>query len=431
MQHINHRFSYFIDNYILLLAERFGIPLSTEAPSERSGGDDVDDIDGSGLAKWEQVAECVREALSRPKTAEERQALLHVDVSMLDAKVCRGRLQYLIWQAERSVEGGVGERIKGKESPSFSVFNITRDSLRDKIQGIYASVRDRLPSTIAPRRNHNGNSTGPAVQSGSQGDKDVMDYDSDGDGSEGSLHVVDVVLPTEAEARRNRVVAEARDDLLSKIQKMQLDFFEKHRRWVDVPFDFDTAPNDGSGPEETSPQSDSTGLSKSAAREALENGTPTRLPPSSEMPEPTMRNELAGESDGRKLDPIMSLFNALREDRRVGRPPRPSQMREEDYEKQYVHASTMPSAPAGFPNALDGQTIRRFNGRPSTESVRTPEPEKPANEPLPIKNTISNGGAVTHEGRAPQLRANRWNVVEYDGEDSSESESSTDVECVT
>nr|CCC93670.1 conserved hypothetical protein [Trypanosoma congolense IL3000] len=430
---LSHRFSHFIDHYILLLAERFSAPLNTSTlPADN---DNVTDVH---FERWEHVAQSLQEVLRHPKTDDERRSLLHIDLNHFDAKVCRGRALYLLWRAEKGRVVNGKAPVGGKHSAhSYSRFDITRDSLRDEIHDIYSSVRARLPDTFVPRGGYRSKQSNSAAFVNSKDEINPMDTESDS--SEGSLHVVDIVLPSEAEVNRERVVAEARDALLKKVQEMQADFFDKHRRWIDVPFDLDPIPvgkktfSDSSATRQTAlPVTDTDAMPKSAACEALEKRTGTQPAPVNEDLVGLPREGSAEASRGGGTEPLFSLLDALRRAHRVDRPLRPSQMQEDDYKKQYEGASSIaqPSIHSltGFVGGAPPGPIKDPPAEPSHSSQLKGQRKQclhnVSGKPDDGNTGVTGSGGSVSDPVAPPVRANRWNVVEYGGESDSESEDS-------
>lgn len=183
-------FAPFVDNYIVILAGRHGAPIQV-GPFPRQF-----------QSQWHAVAVAVQESLRHPQTDEERLQLRHIEANFFTAEVCHHRASYLLWRARK-------ERSQRKVVSSF---DITRDSIGNEIAEIYQSAKDRLPSI----RND--------------------DSDDDDDGTVQSVHVFS--NKTKEEVARDQKIAEAEDDLMRKIQELQVEFFDKHRKWVDAPVTF-------------------------------------------------------------------------------------------------------------------------------------------------------------------------------------------------
>ncbi|KAG8348748.1 hypothetical protein TRVL_00440 [Trypanosoma vivax] len=390
------RFTDFIDQYILLLALRFGASLEVDV------ADEVEELE-----QWKNVALCVQDVLRHPKTEEERCALRHVDVDNFNAHVCRGRAMYLQWESWRRIDGLSQDKAVGchTQISSPSAFDITRDSLHDEVQRIYASARARLPSTFSSRESaialaNNGDFL-DSLRATKSDTMALAGSASESSSSAGDIEVVDVPLPSEEDARRNRVFAEARDALLTKVQEMQSEFFAKYRRWVDVPFDFDFISFDGKSGDEMSVGCSGRGTTGRGA------GSEVDLPPEKAATESkaaahvgrsTAFNGMShvplpgAPDDSRRAnasDAVSALFEALRCEVNVSRPPRPSQMREEDYCARYADMSAQ--CKSGVP--------------PKTQSPKSQCPHPHGDNTVCTLNTLP-------------TRLNRWSVVEYEGENS-------------
>ncbi|RNF05846.1 hypothetical protein TraAM80_04313 [Trypanosoma rangeli] len=416
-------FSSFIDNYILLLAARFNAPLDAASIS----GCEHDE-------SWEKVSHCVRDVLLHPKTEAEKREVAHLDASLFDAQACRGHALYFQWRLQEEA-ATAATTIRGSAPPSErlqstkkiarghsshavapSSFDITKDSLRDEVERIYTTVRMNLPSTLNLPLPSNEAATNCCDDD--DGDVRLAD-DGEGDEEEGNdevLAAVDFALRTKEEVDRDLTIAEARDVLLTKVQQMQAEFFAQHRRWVDVPLDMVLAPVpkkvvDRSMSELTTDAKavDSQSLSKSALREA-HMATNFSAALQKRMTSSAATENAAGSSVGPGVDSPTLLLEALRRSVHVNRPPRPSQMREEDYEADYrdVVDAISPSKDISMEarydiyqktNLIGGSRMPQENSRLIDDATRS--------------TTVSIS------------RANRWKVLEYDVEADEASDNTT------
>ncbi|EKF27752.1 hypothetical protein MOQ_008517 [Trypanosoma cruzi marinkellei] len=415
MPRFSQGFSDFIDHYILLLAARFHAPL-----------DAVSFFEGDPDEPWEKVARCVRDVLLHPQTEEERREVAHVDLSLFDAQLCRERALYFTWRlredaandaTKSAAAAGASARIQSTEKMSGkpkghaaapSQFDITKDSLRDEVERIYTAVRKNLPSTFGLRPPGNGasdNSHGNDDGDVQLGDRSNSSSSDDDDGE--SLDAVEFTLRSEEEMKRDVAIAEAREALLAKIQEMQAEFFAQHRRWIDVPVDIDVVPTHGKavdgGVPELQPDvkaADHQPLSKSAMREALA-AAETPAVSQKKKTTSTAKGDVAESPLNAGMASPAHLLEALRRSIHVNRPPRPSQMREEDYEADYGDVVTAPFI------GEDIRTEKKFDMYQKISQVN--DSRVPQENSLPRDSLKGN---VTFQ----TTRASRWSIVEYDGE---------------
>ncbi|EAN92140.1 hypothetical protein C3747_73g28 [Trypanosoma cruzi] len=414
MPGFNQGFSAFIDNYILLLAARFHAPL-----------DAVSFFEGDPDEPWEKVAHCVRDALLHPQTEDERREVAHVDFSLFDAQLCRERALYFTWRlreeaandatksaaaAGASARIQITQKMSGKpknRAAAPSQFDITRDSLRDEVERIYTAVRKNLPSTFGLRPPENG------AANNSRGNDDVGEQlgnsgtDEDDDDDDEALDAVEFSLRSEEEMKRDVAIAEAREALLVKIQEMQAEFFAQHRRWIDVPFDIDVVPTHGKAVDGVVPElppgakaADHQPLSKSAMREAL---APAYTPAVSQKKKTTstVKEDEAESPLNAGIASPAHLLEALRRSIHVNRPPRPSQMREEDYEADYGDFANAPFSSEGIRTETEFGIYQKIN---QVNDSRVPQENSLSRDSLK--------GNVTFQ----TTRASRWSILEYDGE---------------
>lgn len=314
----------FIDHYIILLAARFS------AEKERDGGD-----------RWGCVAGALQHALAGPCPASDRAALRSLDPQAFTAGVCRERARYLLWRARQEGTAGAAET-RG--------YSVLRDSLADEVSAIFAAARARLPTIHLS-------------------DSDDDDEDSDGAVPEVQEHTRRTAdgatfVRTEAEERRNRDLAREREALLSRVQALQAEFYQRHRRWVDVPEDLlDDTP-------------------AAAATRAEEEAERAQL-----------LAALGGRADagarsshsGAGADALESLRRAVH----VNRPARPSAMSDDAIEQLYA-SSAIPA-------------VAHRGGTPGRASTAGSAPHTASKETAP-----------------PQTRGSRWQIVEYDEDDDGE-----------
>lgn len=187
----------FVDNYIVVLAARYGAQVTSQ-PFPRA--------DATQREAWNQVSKGVCAALMHRGAfdSSERQELMHIDPLSFSPEVCHHRASYILWRSRREATGDA-RAIKQKPSR----FDVTRDSLSAEIHEIYESARSRLPT---------------------------IDRDDDDEADEGVVEPIHIYASKTAdELARDQRIAEAEDELMRKIQELQVEFFGKHRKWVEVP----------------------------------------------------------------------------------------------------------------------------------------------------------------------------------------------------
>lgn len=475
MTSFDDTFSGFLDHYILLLAARFKAPIHTWNGRTTSGL-----IDDPASTAWTMVSRCVQEVMnaSSTQTPSERQQLKHVDVALFTPQVCRERAMYLQWRIQKeerarkeskktrkSKKGGEEEANGGPSS-----FDVTKDSLSNDVMSLFDAVRRNLPSALLER------DSGSDSDSDTDEDNnlDVVDVDlarkrvaaaakKGGEVSAFYLQagtIVDVPMRSDEQVKQDREMAKARDAMLSKVQDMQTDFFNKYRRWVDVPADLMDAPPvmtmpigraDGPEPRPVPPLNaghplhhhTSSSLPSASVGRTTHSHPP---PPHSQVETPTTPPSGFGSAATATTMPsdASEMLQELKRRMNVDRPSRPSAMTDEGIEAMYANSAppppmdvhlpggpfsssrpdstltgktTMPpstsssSPTASPPQALrgSGAAVSRFGGQPS------------ASAPVPhsgtASSTSSNVHKVTKETAAPTVagrRAGRLQVLEYD-----------------
>lgn len=365
----------FVDNYILILTARFGAPLS---------GDD-----GGEHPAWSLVSEAVQAALAGPRTDAERRQLANVDLGVYSPRVCRGRALYLKQneaqchsEAAAPVTAPVGNssgaarRLDGESS-----FDITHDSLRGDVSLIYAAVRRQLPSAALDA----------ADDSGGGGETEVE--------RDAGLSVFDVFVPTPEEQRRDAALAGARDEFLSQVQRLQAAFFEKHRRWVDVPADLLDAP-----------------VPAQSGRRANGTAGAAQVKASAEEEERAMLLAQLHGSDGECRPSAADAVAALRRSVHVGRSaPRPSAAggaadRDDTVARMYQVSKAVPAQGLGnlTLRPADSITTRGHEGATAAE---------PAKKQLAGSEKQPGTAAAPAAAPAGGSRRDRWQIVEYDDDD--------------
>lgn len=357
-------FSSFIDHYILLLSARFNAPIHTWTGRITTRANAADD---PSFAAWRLVSRSVQDVLSSTgtQTPQEREQLKHIDPGMFTPQVCRERAMYLQWKIQKTAAdrkqrrdpGALEAKKKAASSPGTaankpSTFDVTKQT--SEISDLLKAVRNQLPSV-------------------------AVDSSSDDDGDDGeveafflqSSNIVNVPMRTDDQVQRDLEVSTARDAMLAKIQDMQAEFFEKHRRWVDVPANVLDAPPAVSSPSNARAQSQA--AAAASAKETSE------------------------------------LLQELRKHVSVQRPSRPSAMSDEAIEKMFSN-SLPPASP------MEGVTL--------VPHPREPSPRLPAVQPQqqpPRTSPMTSNGNQVHkvvkETPAPDAarrRADRWQIKEYD-----------------
>ncbi|KPA79938.1 hypothetical protein ABB37_04990 [Leptomonas pyrrhocoris] len=253
-------FSTYLDHLILLLAARF------QAPLEVSTEELLTPVNGSAVTDpWELVSRTVQLNLCSPQTEQERLYTRQLDVHNFSAAVCRERARYVQWKLsadqKRSRDERCSTQISTPAVPSASAapvttlaaasaksavavggnastFDVTRDSLQRDVSALYALVRQSLPSALdddtadveSDEENGQATATASAIPVAS-----TTTTTTTAAPSPFAAQVHEVVVRTAEERHRDEQAARARDEFLSQIQALQSVYFNKYRRWLEVP----------------------------------------------------------------------------------------------------------------------------------------------------------------------------------------------------
>lgn len=329
-------YSDFLDHFILLLAARFHAPLHTwDGVRHPLLGSDA-------TVAWQLVSRNVQLLLSAQacQTSAEKQELKHVEPHFFTPRVCRERAMYLKWkiqkQKERRRKNRAGKQeCDASDSPMLrsalsdpsrtvgghSSFDITKDSLTEKVTSLYDAVRQHLPSSLLEdsESDDDADEEEEEEEGAVDGDEEkirgvvpslppVEDVDRSGnpgqqkDSNEKESHecsepteaaghqegglffrpptfhvspltttgnherregsgkdaaattsaiapadeamtsfeqeknnIFRIPMRSDAKIERDKVIAQAKNAMLAKMQDMQARFFHEYRRWVDLP----------------------------------------------------------------------------------------------------------------------------------------------------------------------------------------------------
>ncbi|KAG5464637.1 hypothetical protein LSCM4_00077 [Leishmania orientalis] len=423
----SNSFSTYIDHLILLLAARFHAPLNVSVEDPLPSGVNAP---AESQSPWELVARAVQQALRAPQTEQERRLVRQLDVHLFSASVCRERARYMQWKLQEI------PRLRGDQqqlSPSSRMlaadaankssavaasptaagqpYDVTRRSLHEEVRSLYALVRQSLPSTLGD------------TESGDEGDAQAPAslVQSAAPASEPSVFasVREVFVRTPAERERDEQVARARDEFLSEVQALQSAYYDKYRRWMDVPESILDPPPyarkqlANANGAASAPESDS-GSQRAASREALGAAAPLSLHLTAQA---NRINGSAAADGSERLDTLASVFRQIQ----LQRPLRPSAVPDDLLERMYcVHAeseeglenrssasdwrSSVLSAFTSMPPSLAGASADTIVA--GAVSAAPPSPQPP-----------SSAAAARKDTAPPASRRGRWQIVEYDDDD--------------
>lgn len=457
MSSFDDSFSTFIDHYILLLAARFRAPIHTWVPNCTSSHGKPSTVDAASMS-WAMVAKNVQAMLvcSAAQTPSERQQLKHVEVRFFTPQVCRERAMYLQWKLQKEAKKKepaptAKDKVSGTSAPPSS-FDVTKDSLANDIRDLFEVVRQQLPSAVLET-----SSDDEASEEDSSSGDDAKPVDVDelwksskkGGHNSGdkvsALHlqaknIMNVNVRSDEQVAKEREIASARDAMLTKVQAMQVEFFSKFKRWIDVPLEMTSAVKAaGEEKEEEAAKGRSTSPFASPPTQQHSKKLPSlsqRSAPSTSSSRPTAPSEAS------------EMIEALRQRFRssASRAHRTSMPNEEEQEEQGVYFRYRPSAGVGEKALGQGLPYPPFPGGddldlpPDSPYVLPYKPRQGpvAGEPNEVKLSALPGGGgprgmgtagprvpiagknvftVTKETPAPKLegrRAERARIIEYE-----------------
>lgn len=444
-------FSAYLDHLILLLAARFHAPLELSVdellPSAAQSP-------ATAQSPWELVAKAVQQALCTPQTPQERRSVRQLDPHHFTAAVCRERTGYLQWKlqetrrhrrAARATEShpavatppnasgpGAAAAPAVKEQP----YDVTRDSLHNDVLTLYALVRQSLPSTLG------------GADSDSDADDDVAGAAPPPSAAAAESifsGVQDVHVRTPAECERDAQVARARDEFLSQVQALQSVYYDKYRRWMDVPASVldPPPPQPAQSSASTAPAPAQDAEEERAALLAALGGA--AAPPSSQQVAPVLSRRSSGPAARAGVPPAAAVATVLRQVR-LQRPLRPSAVSDEALESMYhTQAASSPDAAiVGAPvqrpqQRLGGASLAR--GGASAPSAAPSHASSVARAPSSASSTAAADASCTEAADAaasvtptpptatirkdtapPASRRGRWQIVEYDAADDGDDE---------
>jgi hypothetical protein len=235
------------------------------ADSSSDDGEEDPEVADTELQRlrWESVANGVRAAVAAYDTARARERALvdsrndaapsrrshHPSVELvasLSGPVCQQRGRYLIWRRAKQAEEAAEQRRRERQvlkasrkgGKPVSTFNVARgDNLGSRIDQIMRDATKNLPTTLG-RNQRYGVADACGGSSGSESDDDVDDVAA-GEAVEIYQPPAHCVMNEEDVARR-AAMHQSEDELLQRVQRMQLDHYERFKRWIDVdPLDFE------------------------------------------------------------------------------------------------------------------------------------------------------------------------------------------------
>ncbi|KAG5465376.1 hypothetical protein CUR178_00079 [Leishmania enriettii] len=420
-------FSTYIDHLILLLAARFHAPLNVS----------VEDLLPSGVkapaesqSPWELVARAVQQALRAPQTEQERRLVRQLDVHLFSASVCRERARYMQWKLQEiprrrgdeqqlspssrmlpADAANTSSAVAASPTAAGQPYDVTRRSLHDEVRSLYALVRQSLPSTLDDSESSDeGDAHAPASL-----------MQSAAPASEPSVFasVREVFVRTSPERERDERVARARDEFLSEVHALQSAYYDKYRRWMDVPASILDPPPyarkqlaNANGAAlsgaEAAPERDS-GSERAASREALGAAAPLSLHLTAQA---NRINGSAAAEGSERFDTLASMFRQIQ----LRRPSRPSAVPDDLLERTYCAHAESEEGPGNRSSASDWRSsaLSAFTFMPPSlagASADTIVAEAASAAPP------SSAAAARKDTAPPASRRGRWQIVEYDDDD--------------
>ncbi|CCW67064.1 unnamed protein product [Phytomonas sp. Hart1] len=418
-------FNLFIDHYILLLVTRFPAALSsTSSARDREQA-------------WGWIAEAVQAVVAAPKTPTERLQAQQVESSAFSPSVCRARAEYLIWRLRQDPpsrrRGSASARARAPDQrigrpapvsplgvidPTLNVlgpgggpssFDVTQDSTKERVDAIYDAIRRQLPSSLVHHDDEDDSEDGersdadaPAVEV-----TNGLRAAASRGGPNRQLKVVEVPIRSEEESRRYHVMASARNELLSEVQRLQSKFYATYHRWAEVPNDL---VNDPAGmipfePHDRTHEMPNKGESEVKSKLLSTLFGPAGCPPSS----------------------ASDAISALRSSVKVERPaPRPSRDNLEGRSAEpfsyplYTPSSQIPSKvsmqePFTISNTSSGKFPRAVVDLESDASLVKTHPHKEIADGLNIAapNAALTVSIIRKETNPPSNRHGRWQTIHY------------------
>lgn len=215
-------------------------------------------------AKWDLVAQCVQTSLhgfattSRshqlhpqaklfPATTHTATAILqeamnpkhsqhshrtvggyaNIDFALFSARLCQQRVRYCVWRAKREADEAEAEvrsrrtAKKASSRPKPSGFNIVQgDSLTATVEAIMAKARESLPSTNRSKKVSSEKEE--EIESSSEDENAPLEV------FQPSNFMTEEELAAHAEAQQ------AEDDLMQKVQELQVQHFQRFRKWIEL-----------------------------------------------------------------------------------------------------------------------------------------------------------------------------------------------------
>ncbi|SYZ69897.1 hypothetical_protein [Leishmania braziliensis MHOM/BR/75/M2904] len=429
-------FSTYIDHLILLLAARFHASLN--APLEDLLSSDVNSS-AEDHCPWELVARAVQQAVCTPQTAEERRLVRQLDVHHFSASVCRERARYMQWKLQESRcrrgdqqplsrSPAVTPAALAKSDPTAAAnatsseqpCSVICNSLRNDVISLYTQVRQSLPSTL------DGSESDDDMGGAQAPTPSAQPVVSAGEPS-ALAGIQEVFVRTPEEQERDELVARARDEFLSQVQALQSVYYDKYRRWMDVPASvLDPPPVSSKKPASTNGAvvaSESTtqhGDSESEWAALLKDLGAAAPHPLRSMAQADRVNSSDVADRTARPHTVASIFRQVK----LRRPLRPSAVSDDVLESMYrarAEALETPkswSSASGLRSSAPGASTSMapsFTGASADTTVA----EAAALAPLSSQPSPS-VAAIRKDTAPPVSRRGRWQIVEYDEGDDAE-----------
>jgi hypothetical protein len=189
--------SAFIDGLVVLLVARHRAPVTGGVSADKEA--------------WRLVSAGVQASLRHPVSDRERLELRHVDPHHFTPAVCHRRAAYLLWKLKKQQAEAAASI--SEERGAHGGFDVTKHSIAEQVDEIFRQARMNLPTILQ--------------SSGADSSEDEPTNDA--------LKVHEFNCKSSEDVQRDARIAEAEDELMRKVQELQVEFFDKHRRWVEVP----------------------------------------------------------------------------------------------------------------------------------------------------------------------------------------------------
>ena len=445
-------FSTYIDHLILILAARFQAPLEMSTEELLSPLRERSDAD-----PWDLVSRTVQMSLCGPQTPQERLSVRHLDVQHFSAAVCRERARYMRWKLNEEQRRSRAERrsscaaaaahpaaplrnaaetsnTTAAEDAPANAFDITRDSLQRDVSALYALVRQALPSTLDDAAEDEEKSDEEVEEAPWKTDEAPSGLPTRGGAATPSplvAQVREVFVRTEEECRRDEEVARARDEFLSQIQALQTVYFNKYRRWMEVPDNVLEPPP---------PQQPATTLVQNSLKSSIsvsgsKASTSAAAPAQHQMGSNDGLRQFSRHSDAEERAALLEALQWTQAERpaqpslenhvatpnvRTGTHPTIATMRRQVHLQRLLRPSAVPEqalARAGPAALLRGNASSGDPVKPAMTVSAEAADRKRACAAAGAAAAAPTVNAAAKETSPPAGRHNRWQIVEYDDGD--------------